>query len=381
MKKKVMMFNPGEICYGSLVGFMHLIEKTLNELGYETVIHNITTLDALMSEAGNCCALVMLNGNTSVKVGDEYVLDMLGIPIIDFIVDHPRHHQVYLSTPLKNLYVVCLDEDQVMYIQKYFPHVRGAMAAWLYGGVYGKMLSFEERDLGILFSGSYVEPQKYVNELQKRGDEIAGLGAEAIEMLLENNSLLIEQALSNVYAHHGLDVDDALFSELDGGIGMYVDFFMRQYYRLLLVEGLVRKGVPVTLCGGGWERTNLQSELVTIIPSVPFDQTPEIITRARVSLSINPWFKKGLHDRVITSMMNHTVCATDPSESIIRNFRDGDDIILYDLNNPSEIAERLVELANDKDEWERVSENGYRAVMTKYDFHDVVSGIMDMIAQ
>lgn len=381
MKKKIMMLNPGEICYGSLIGFMKLLQNAFSRIGLDTVIPRISSVEELKEEAKECMALVMINGNTAVKAADEYVLDMLDIPIVDFIVDHPRHHREYLSTKLKNLYVVCLDEDQVGYIRKYFPHVKGAMPAWLYGGEFERNLSFEERDLGILFSGSYTDEKNYLLELEKKGNEIMSLGAETIEMLLQDNSLLIEQALMQVYINHGLDIEDELFSILDNEIGMYVDFFLRQYYRHVLVAGLVEKGVPLTLCGVGWEKLNLPSNLVTLIPSVPFEKTPEIISRSKVSLSINPWFKKGLHDRVVTSMMNHSICATDSSMAIERDFKDGENIIIYDLKNPPAISDRLINLVNDRDEWEKMSQNGYQTVKTKYDFCDVAKGIWEMISE
>ena len=45
-----------------------------------------------------------------------------------------------------------------------------------------------------------------------------------------------------------------------------------------------------------------------------------------------PWFKEGAHDRIFNSMLNGAVVLSDTSEYLEEEFKDGKDLIFYDLN-------------------------------------------------
>ena len=54
--------------------------------------------------------------------GTPYV-DRLAGPFFDYILDHPLFHYQGLSSGVKNLHAIVLDEAQQKYVEKYYEKV------------------------------------------------------------------------------------------------------------------------------------------------------------------------------------------------------------------------------------------------------------------
>ncbi|MEI3201212.1 MAG: hypothetical protein V8S21_04415 [Lachnospira eligens] len=58
-----------------------------------------------------------------------------------------------------------------------------------------------------------------------------------------------------------------------------------------------------------------------------------MISQAKISLNVMPWFKKGAHDRVFNTMLNGGVALTDTSLFYENTFADGENVLFYSLED------------------------------------------------
>ncbi|WP_187305638.1 glycosyltransferase [Lachnospira eligens] len=58
-----------------------------------------------------------------------------------------------------------------------------------------------------------------------------------------------------------------------------------------------------------------------------------MISQAKISLNVMPWFKMGAHDRVFNTMLNGGVALTDTSLFYENTFADGENVLFYSLED------------------------------------------------
>ena len=84
-------------------------------------------------------------------------------------------------------------------------------------------------------------------------------------------------------------------------------------------------------------------------------------------------------------MLNGALCVTDSSEYLKINYKDGYNIVFFDLNNPSQMAADIKWLLANPESAQEIAQRGYETCL-KYDtwnnrFDFVISKMMDVINQ
>ena len=102
------------------------------------------------------------------------------------------------------------------------------------------------------------------------------------------------------------------------------------------------------LLGRGWENhpSSGLSNVHRIDDRIPYGETLAYMADARINLNVMPGFKKGTHDRIFNTLLQHSIPLTDSSTWIDGNYTDGEDIALFDLDHLEQlpnIARRLLE--------------------------------------
>ena len=72
-----------------------------------------------------------------------------------------------------------------------------------------------------------------------------------------------------------------------------------------------------------------------------------------------PWFKDGAHDRVFNTLLNGAVLLSDDSIYLREILRDGENCILYNLENIEGMPERVKALLADEDRMQQMADRGY----------------------
>ena len=71
-----------------------------------------------------------------------------------------------------------------------------------------------------------------------------------------------------------------------------------------------------------------------------------------------PNFKSGSHDRVFSAQLNGAVSLTDPTTLLLREYKDKDNILFYDLNNIDRVASIVDSQLNDMTSLKKIAQAG-----------------------
>ena len=349
-KERVLIFSSREICYCSGNFFAHQLAAAFEELGFAADICELSPDDdldaALMPFLGGSYRIAVdfnsMLPRMELEEGGRY-LEQLNAPFFDYILDHPLFHYTGLTSGVKNLHAVVLDEAQEMYVRTYYPKVATVHTLPL-GATEALYQGEKEPDCRILFTGTYEEPDRVYALVKEARPDLRESMERLIERRVSEPLIPMERALEDLLDEEGTELQPEQFALCMNE--MYaVDAYIRNYFRKIVLDELLDCGVPVTVMGEGWEKYchrnehNLRRER-----GVPFGLSFERIAKAHILLNTAPIFNHGMHDRIAAGMANHAVVLTDSNPYLERNFKNGRKLCFYSLTKRGDAAEQAKHL-------------------------------------
>ena len=168
---------------------------------------------------------------------------------------------------------------------------------------------------------------------------------QIIDDLLEHPACTVEEvALAHCEREMGKEPNDQLRIALHKMI--FIDLYVRNYWRGKAVRTLVNAGIPVHVVGKGWEELEdvRHPECLKLHPQTDSVTCLEMLADAKVSLNVMPWFKDGAHDRVFNSILNGAVCVTDPSCYLEEELHEGEGVCYVALQDMDALPEKVKDL-------------------------------------
>ena len=340
-----------------------------------------------------------------------HIYDKYHIPMINIVVDHPFYYHKFEPYLPKENYIQCsIDTEHEEYLKRFFPNIeRGSMiplagtdlayASWDQegrteasdveghksadpGGVSetpgavghssadvvsragaDSLPGWDTRPIDIMFAGNYNPPEKQDELLKRNGPEYEAFYHDLIDDLIANPEMEMTFAIEKHIREGGFE--DEITEESLKEIFPYmivIDLYVRHYFRGEAVRILADAGIPVHVFGSGW------TELKTAYPEnvishglVDSYACLEAARSSKLSLNVMPWFKHGAHDRVFNSMLNGSVCITDPSTYLEQEFTHGENIYFYSLRQPAlaELPNIVTDALSDRDRWYKMQQSAY----------------------
>ncbi len=407
-KGRVLIFSSREICYLSANFFANQLGAAFEELGYEADICEFTAEDDLDEKLKPYLGRryeVIADFNSMLprlvlEDGTPY-LDRMDGPFFDYILDHPLFHYAGLSSGVKNLHALVLDEAQARYASAYYPKLAsvsmlplGATKALGSGKLplgatkalgSGKLSGLSAKAPGpgklppgateapgsgelressveapgpgklpglqkdaecrILFTATYDDPNEVYKVVQAAPEPLRSVMKQLVEMRVADPLLPMEEAFAQYLRTEGTELSTEEFALFMNA--MYaVDAYIRNYFRKQVTDRLLAQKIPVTVMGSGWEKYRHPGERwLKREPEAVFGLSFERIARAHVLLNVAPIFNCGMHDRIPAGMANGAVVLTEKNSYLERQFTDGKELMFYsltDLDTAVEAAERLI---------------------------------------
>ncbi len=370
-KEKVLIFSSREICYSSSNFFAHQLGAAFEELGFVAEVCEVTSeadLDAKLEPllAQNYRAVVDFNSmlpRMVVEDGTPY-LDQLHGPFFDYILDHPLFHYTGLTSGVKNLHALVLDEAQAVYVQTYYPQAASVHMLPL-GATKALYEGEKERECRILFPGTYDSPDAVYEVVKASPEPLRGMMKRLIEQRIAKPLIPMEEAFRAELADEGKELPPEQFAVFMNA--MYaVDAYVRDYFRKKALDTLLEAKIPVTVIGEGWEKYSYKDEhSLQRERSVPFSLSFERIAKAHILLDVSPIFNRGMHDRIPAGMANHAVVLTDENPWLLEQFAD-EELAFYSLENMQTLCDRAERLLGDSALRERMAERAYHTYETKH---------------
>lgn len=367
MIKRIVMMEGG---VETLSYFSHQMAGEFQKLGYAVFFYDLKQEE---SSAGKLrkfirpreTVLVTFNFQGLEKEagvyreGIGYLWDTYHIPCYNIAADHPYFYDDRLKDLPEKYRHISIDRRQKAYFEEFYPEYvsRGFLPLAGTGlrqgedeaktGKAGAQGDAEQAApcYDVILTGNYTKLsffEPYINWINK---EYAAFYRGIIDDLLEHPACTVEEvALAHCEREMGKEPNDQLRIALHKMI--FIDLYVRNYWRGKAVRTLVNAGIPVHVVGKGWEELEdvRHPECLKLHPQTDSVTCLEMLADAKVSLNVMPWFKDGAHDRVFNSILNGAVCVTDPSCYLEEELHEGEGVCYVALQDMDALPEKVKDL-------------------------------------
>lgn len=316
------------------------------------------------------------NGEGQFGNGLDTIWEQYGIEIVSIMVDSPVYYYRQLSAGIRGLSVACIDRNHVDYVKKWHPYIHNVYFwplcgnepvddIWMKPGVMGHppyirpraIIPHDQRYIDIVFIANYVTREgiessiadadpEYVDFLHGICDDmIAHPGKELEKTLYE--SLLREFPDEETDAY-----PEAMFHMI------YVDLYVRSYFRAQAVRTLTEAGYMVHCVGQDWDRleTLRPGNLIHTSVMMTSADCVRALETARISLNVMPGFKAGAHDRVFSSMLAGCATLTDTSSYLDEAIAPWEDYAPFIPGEPDSIIDAVSRLISEPELAQRIAD-------------------------
>lgn len=393
----ILIFCSREICYSSGNFFAHQIAAAFEEMGFRVEVCEFTKDDdfdeRLTPYIGKKYRLILdfnsLLPRLAMDDGTPFI-DQLDGPFYDYILDHPLFHYNGLCSKGRDFHAIVLDEAQREYVRRYHPQLQSVHMLTL-GATKALFCGEKKAPEHILFMGTYDKPEAVYEMVELAPDPIQVIMKDIIERRIAEPTLPMEEAFSQYLQEHSMEPDGiarGLSGMKDEKFALFMntmyaaDAFIRDYFRKAALDELISKKIPVKLIGEGWEKYVGPNEAyVTREKGVRFDLSFEKIAREQILLNVSPIFNRGVHDRVIAGLANHTAVLTDENPYLQTHFSNRENIGMYSLKKIATLSEMAGELMENQVLREQIQKQGYEEFCEKYTWQTRAAQILSWSAK
>lgn len=328
---------------------------------------------------------------------EEYEMSYLNI-----LVDHPLYYHSKLEQAPSDMTVFCIDREHVGYIRRFYPDIQvrflpiagnillgGERQQFLDGNRSGadtsftyrdydstwnyekELIPYENRAYDLVFTANYVPLQN----LCRRFSDMEPEYETFYRGILDDLICAPQQSVDAVMERHIVE-EIGEVSETDKRAAMsgmlLIDLCARTYFRGKIIRELAEADIKVHVFGADWELLECKKPRNIIKNGGQVDSRTcvQAMGNAKLALNIMPWFKDGAHDRIFTAMLQKTAALTDGSRYLWEEFKNGDDIAFYSLEDLKALPERIRSLLENPKEAMRIAENGYRRAYAKHTWRE-----------
>ncbi|MBR6329020.1 MAG: glycosyltransferase family 1 protein [Lachnospiraceae bacterium] len=372
--KKIVLFKGGVETQGF---FSIQLEKKLQQLGHPTFMFDYdreasSSFDLLrFYERGNTVMLAFnFHGicNEPLLSDDEgrYIWEDLEIPCYNIVVDHPFYYHRFMDQ-LPPLYTqISIDKNHEDYLARFYPDIRRGpfmpLAGTMLDPAKFPLIPLKEREFDLIMAGSWVDPAFYRSYMAKEGPEYEHFYLKVLGELISHPHCTFEEIFEpmvRLFSAEGAGITDDMLRDAYSHLVCF-DMYVRYHYRGEVVSALADAGLKVFCIGGGWD--SLPCKHPENITHHGFSDSLDCLKAigdSRISVNVMPWFKRGAHDRIFNSMLQRSVCLTDSSEYLDAILTDGENCLIYGLEDIGEAAVKAEKALHDAELLEHISEKGF----------------------
>ena len=323
-------------------------------------------LSAFAAE-GRCAAVLFNNIGLNLQSAEGNFWEKRRIPVFNLLVDHPRNFDQVLEHPMPNLHVLTCDFLHVAFCNIFFPNLTEARF-FPHGGVlpkYEVLPEWHERTIDILYIGNCNIEVSYP-EIPFFSDGGRAWYERSIRLLLQEPFRTTEDVILSVMQEMELSVTEEELHLLMMDYAGYVETTVRRRHKLHIMRRLAECGLHVEIYGSHWEdETRDATGTVRVHRSISPEECIRLLGKTKIALNIQPWFKDGSHPRVFDAMLSGAICVTDKSRYLEDRFRDGEELVFYDLSDLDALPGKLQHLLQQESEAKQIAQRGRKAAQAQ----------------
>lgn len=298
------------------------------------------------------------------------------LPVLNILVDHPLYYHSCLKEAGERMRVFCVDREHVGYVRRFYPGLKveflplaGNELLFSHGdGEHGthradvpEPVPYGRRTVDLVFTANYVSMEMLEEKVKALDEDYRIFYRRITEDLIADPAQSVDAVMErHIRDELGAVPEEQLCAAMSGMI--WIDLFIRSYFREKVVQTLADAGIIVRVFGADWEKIHCKKpqNVRTSGGKVDSAACVQAMRDARIALNVMPWFKDGAHDRVFTAMLQGTAALTDASRYLREECKDGENICFYSLKTLEQLPDRVVSLLEDPVRMAELAERGYR---------------------
>lgn len=298
------------------------------------------------------------------------------LPVLNILVDHPLYYHSCLKEAGERMRVFCVDREHVGYIRRFYPGVKveflplaGNELLFPQGdGEHGthradvpEPVPYGRRTVDLVFTANYVSMEMLEEKVKALDEDYRIFYRRITEDLIADPAQSVDAVMErHIRDELGAVPEEQLCAAMSGMI--WIDLFIRSYFREKVVQTLADAGIIVRVFGADWEKIHCKKpqNVRTSGGKVDSAACVQAMRDARIALNVMPWFKDGAHDRVFTAMLQGTAALTDDSRYLREKCKDGENICFYSLKTLEQLTDQVARLLDDPVRTAELAERGYR---------------------
>ena len=314
-------------------------------------------------------AIVFNNRGWLLKINGRNIWDVCAVPCINYILDHPFYYFDTLDKAPQYGIVAHVDRKHADYTERFNKKVQNSIFIPLAGedvsdGTCKKII---DRNTKVLFTGSY----KYREEF----DQFDAWQKKIIKELIKHPYMTLECAIEENIALEQPSADDEYIKHVIEKNRM-IDIYLKFYFRTEAVARLIHAGIDVEICGEGWENSEYYGNPHLICHgAMTQEKCLKKMLDSKIVLNTMPWFKDGIHDRVINAMLAGALCVTDESKYLCEEFERDQEYICYDLQYMEELPKIVGRMLYNSDAAQKIADAARKKAGKKHTWN---ARIIDM---
>lgn len=314
-------------------------------------------------------------------IGYEVIREYLEIPYVGWMVDHPTLNHPRLTAWDNISYAVCIDQSHAEMIKRFYTNIRGVYFLPHAGSFGCVSRPYKEREIDVLFSGSYTSSNECLKQLQENLKPYEQKVAFILIMKMQEQNLTLEQALEIFLVENDIAFSNEEFTSLCMNyIG--VDYFIRAFYREELIRTLSNNGICVDIYGEKWEQFECENkENLRLHEPLDFMESLEVMGNAKISLNSIPSFKGGGHERIFSAMLNGSLCVTDSNAYLEEQFVNGEEIFSYQRDDMQKAADGILYYLQHEEEAAKIADHAYKAASQKATWEIRAKELLDIMEE
>ncbi len=298
------------------------------------------------------------NGEQPVNIWEYY-----NVCYINILMDHPFHFKRPLASAPTTSVVLCTDQNHVRYIRRFYKNIKKTEFLPHAGVELGhRHKPLAERGIDVLYAGAL--PVYTVGRMIPDLDSIpetdgSDMAKAVLEELVQHPWKTTEEVVEDYLRDQCNDISDERIAQIIVKM-RFLDSYATSFFREQAVRILVENGISVTAYGVGWDQCEWSGNpYLTCGGKVLAPQILPLMNDAKIILNTNTWFKAGAHDRIFNGMLAKAAVVSDGSDYLNRVCHDGDELVLFSLEQITKLPERVCQLFGNLDETQAMADRGY----------------------
>lgn len=348
-------------CYNVLDTFAHCMGQALAKLGQSVEYFDASRQPieelALYVNRRFKAVIGMQTYMFSARLSQGgFVHDSIDAPKYLFVFDHPIWMRNHLEKVPKGLCVMTPDGNYAKFVRDYYGHP----ARFFPPAGQDVICEDVPRDYEVSFLGSYAEgPARELWAIHREDRDRSHLLNRYILYMRRNLGEVPERAFEHALADCGISCTQREYMELFER-ERWVIFRLANHYRSKVIQILLKSGIRLHVFGSSWHDCPLKENPQLVCHEAALrEEALKVYARSKIALNVMTWHKDGFTERIANAMLQKAVVATDTTTYLADNFTDGEECVLFTLDNLSELPVRVKELLTDEDKRSRMAQAGY----------------------